>query len=91
MSDTTAKKPKPGDALWLSRHALTKGILPVVAESVKDHHIKVQGRSTLYEWNVDVHPDWESAASAAQESLRSKVKALEKQLMGLRKVNFMKP
>lgn len=89
------KLPQEGDKLWLSKYALTKGLIEVVVESVgSDQSVPVSvicaphGYSVVYELGKDLHATREEAEEAAKSALRKKIVQLEKQMITLRKMTF---
>lgn len=79
---------KSGDKLWLTRYALTEGILRVVADTVEGTQVTIQSTGKIYEMGVDLHATWEQAHEAAMQAQRRKIVQLEKQLIVHRRMTF---
>lgn len=82
---------KPGDTLWLTKHALSTGIERVVAGAVQGNSVTLQSCSKTYEMGIDLHSTWDKAHEAALEAQRRKIVQLEKQLIAHRKMTFKRP
>lgn len=75
--------------VWITKYALTKGILEKEVEDCGDGMVK-DSESYLpsYYHGTDWHKDKKSAVAKAEEMRIKKISSLEKQIKKLEKMNF---
>ncbi len=64
---------------YVTKHALTQGIVVVQAEVCSGNMISVQGRYTATFHGEDWHRDLPSAVARAKQMVERKIKSLDKQ------------
>lgn len=76
--------------VWITKYALTSGILEKEAEVCTDNMISVKdtGYYTVYFHGNEWHKSRESAIAKAEEMRKKKIASLKKQIEKLEKMEF---
>jgi uncharacterized membrane protein YeiH len=82
-------KLKAGDKAWLSKNALTNGVMECVVTGAFGGRI----RTTIYHWKPftagkDVHATRAEAVAAAEEMRKRRIESLRKQIADLEALTF---
>lgn len=74
---------------WITKYALTKGILEKEVEDCGDGMVRESGNHfPTYYHRTDWHKDKESAIAKAEEMRKKKIASLKKQIEKLEKMKF---
>lgn len=80
--------------VWITKYALTQGIIKSEAEDCGDRMIRVKNENGYFEYYHGEGKEWhkteESAIEKAEQMRQKKIESLKKQIQKLEKMKFSK-